>query len=131
MFQTLYFDFLCVFGLLFDENEVYFWKKNAPSWPGGAMNCVFCSHFDCCIIYAFKESLCFLHYILHSFICLKPINIFCRYYSLELGNTHFIFMCRIWFVLDLECMSDPCCFESFFTWGDFCFLLHADFFSAW
>ena len=39
-------------------------------------------------------------------------------------------MSRIWFVLDLECMSDPCCFESLFAWGDSCFLLHAEFFQC-
>ena len=101
--------FLCVFGLHFDENEV-----------------CFCSFFDCCILSAFKESLCFLHWRLHYFLCLKPLSIFCRYYSLELGNIHFIFMCRLWFVLDLECMSDPCCFESFFAWVilvSFCMLI--------
>ena len=32
-----------------------------------------------------------------------------------------------WFVLDLECMSDPCSFESFLAWGDSYFLLHAYF----
>ena len=77
-----------------------------------------------------KKSLCFLHWILHSFLCLKPLSICCRYYMLELENIHFIFMGMFWFVLDLECMSDPCCFESFFAWGDSCFLLHADFFSV-
>ena len=99
--------------------------------PHGAMNCIFYSHFDCCILSAFKESLCFLHWILHSFIFLKPLAIFGRYYSLELENIHFIFMGMFWFVLDLECVSDPCCFDFFFAWGDFCFLLHADFFSSW
>ena len=34
------------------------------------------------------------------------------------------------FFLDLECMSDPCCFESFFAWGNSCFLLHADLFQC-
>ena len=77
-----------------------------------------------------KESLCFLHWILHSFLCLKPLALLCGYYSLELENIHFIFMCRFWFVLDLEYMSDPCCFESFFAWGDFCFLPHVDFFQC-
>ena len=47
------------------------------------MKC-FCSRFDCCILSAFKESLCFLHWILHYFLCLKPLALFCRYYSLEL-----------------------------------------------
>ena len=77
-----------------------------------------------------KESLCFLHWIFHSFLCLKPLALFFRYYSLELGNIHFIFMYRFWFVLDFECVSDPCCFESFFAWDDLFFLLHAEFFSA-
>ena len=31
-----------------------------------------------------KKSLCFLHWISHSFLCLKPLFPFCRYYSLEL-----------------------------------------------
>ena len=45
---------------------------------------VFYSHFDCCILFAFKEILCFLHWSLHSFLFLKPLALFCRYYSLEL-----------------------------------------------
>ena len=48
------------------------------------MTCVFYSCFDCYIPFAFKESLCFLHWILHYFLCLKPLALFCRYYSLEL-----------------------------------------------
>ena len=48
------------------------------------MNCVFYSLFDCCIISTFKESLCFLHWILHYFLWLKPLALFGRYYSLEL-----------------------------------------------
>ena len=72
------------------------------------MNCIFYSRFDCCILSAFKESLCFLHWIFHYFLSLKPLALFCRYYSLELENIDFIFMCRLWFVSDLECMSDPC-----------------------
>ena len=95
------------------------------------MNCIFYSRVDCYIPSAFKESLCFLHWILCSFICLKPLALFLYILFIGIGNIHFIFMCRLWFVLDLECMNDPCCFESFFDWGDSCFLLHADFFSAW
>ena len=56
------------------------------------LNCVFCSCFDHYIPFAFKESLCFLHWILCSFLCLKPLALFCRYYSLELENIYFIFM---------------------------------------
>ena len=78
-----------------------------------------------------KKSLCFLHWILHYFLCLKPLAIFYRYYSLELENIDFIFMGMFWFVLDLEYVSDPCGFESLFAWGDFFFILHAKFFSAW
>ena len=43
-----------------------------------------------------------------------------------IGNIHFIFMCRLWFVLDSECVSDPCCFESSFAWVilvSFCMLI--------
>ena len=81
------------------------------------------------LLYSFyigKESLCFLHWSLHSFLCLKPLAPFCRYYSLELENIHFIFMSRFWFVFYLECVSDPCCFESFFAWVilvSFCMLI--------
>ena len=70
-----------------------------------------------------------LEFTLFSF--LETSCSFLQILFIGIGNIHFIFMCRIWFVLDLECMSDPCCFESFFAWGDSCFLLHADFFSAW
>ena len=48
------------------------------------MNCIFYSCFECYIFFAFKESFCFLHWISCYFICLKPLALFCRYYSLEL-----------------------------------------------
>ena len=87
--------------------------------------------FECYIPSTFKESLCFLCWILHSFLFLKLLALSYRYYSLGLVNIHFIFLCMLWFVLDLECMSDPCCFESFFAWDDSCIFLPADFFIAW
>ena len=77
MFHTLYSDF-CVFLAYFFMKMKCSFKKN------GAMNCIFYSRFDCCIPFAFKESLCFLRWILHYFLCLKPLALFCRYYSLEL-----------------------------------------------
>ena len=85
--------FLCVFGLRFDENEVYFLE---------AMNCIFCSCFDCYIPSSFKESLCFLCWILHYFLCFKPLALFCRYYSLE------------WEIyISFSCV----CFGLFWTWN--------------
>ena len=85
----------------------YFWlkwsvflKKKSPSQP-------WIVYFAVSLIVIFslhsKNILCFLHWILHSFLYLKPLAIFCKYYLLELENIHFIFMGMFWFVLDLEC----------------------------
>ena len=65
------------------------------------------------------------------FYLLETSCSFLQILFIRIGNIHFIFMCRLCFVLDLECMSYPCCFESFFASGESCFLLHVDFFSAW
>ena len=67
-----------------------------------------------------------MHWILQWFLCLKPLALFCRYYSLELEIDISFSWVGFWFVLDLECVSDPCCFESFFSWVilvSFCMLI--------
>ena len=80
LFQTLYFDFSLFLAYFLMKMKCIFEKKCSLT----AMNCIFCSHFDCYIPSAFKESLCFLCWILHYFLSLKPLALFCRYYSLEL-----------------------------------------------
>ena len=60
--------FFCVFCLLFDENEVYLKKI--------ALIVIFSLHSKIVCVSCIR----FLHY----FLCLKPLALFCRYYSLEL-----------------------------------------------